>query len=114
MFVLLLTTLLILYFSWISDWNLESESYLPLWLLNWSNCYFNLRTAVLFVACGFLWDTCNSKKSSDKKPKTKVALWFRNSVTALVIVCLAEGGHVFVLNRHPDLIHLLFVLLGSQ
>jgi hypothetical protein len=41
------------YISWISDWNLESEGYLSLWPFNWSNCYFNLRTAVLFVACGF-------------------------------------------------------------
>jgi glycopeptide antibiotics resistance protein len=114
MFILLLTTLVIFYFSWISDSNLKSESYLPLWLLNWANYYFNLRTAVPFVAFGFLLKACNSKKSTVKKRRSKFSLWFRNSIAAVVVAFLAEGGQFFVLNRHPDLADVLFGFLGSQ
>jgi glycopeptide antibiotics resistance protein len=104
----------IFYFSWIPDSNLKSESYLPLWLLNWSNYYFNLRTAVPFVALGFLLDAYNSKKSTIKKRKVRFTIWLRNSVLSIVAVCLAEGGQFFVLNRHPDLADVLFGFLGSQ
>jgi hypothetical protein len=67
MFILLLTNLVIFYFSRIPDSNLKSESYLPLWILNWSNYYFNLRTAVPFVVFGFLLDAYNSQKKYAQK-----------------------------------------------
>jgi hypothetical protein len=57
----------IFYFSWIPDSDLKSEGYLPLWVLNWSNYYFNLRTAVPFVVFGFLLDVYNSKKKYAQK-----------------------------------------------
>jgi glycopeptide antibiotics resistance protein len=104
----------IFYFSWIPDSNLKSESYLPLWLLNGSNYYFNLRTAVPFVVFGFLLDVYNSKKSTRKKRKVRFTIWLRNSVMLFIVVCLAEGGQFFVLNRHPDLADVLFGFLGSQ
>jgi VanZ family protein len=112
--ILILITLGIFYFSWIPDSNLKSESYLPLWLLNWSNSYFNLRTAVPFVVFGSLLYSCNSKKSSYKYRKFKFNIWFRNSVLSLVVVCLAEGGQFFLLYRHPDLADVLFGFVGSQ
>jgi hypothetical protein len=62
-----LISLVIFYFSWIPDSNLKSESYLPLWILNWSNYYFNLRTAVPFVVFGFLLDAYNSQKKYAQK-----------------------------------------------
>jgi glycopeptide antibiotics resistance protein len=115
MFILFPTiTLVIFYFSWIPDSNLKSETYLPLWLLNWANSYFNLRTAVPFVALGFLLDAYNSKKSSDKKRRSRAGVWFSNSVIALFVICLAEGGQFFVLDRHPDLADVLFGFVGSQ
>jgi glycopeptide antibiotics resistance protein len=112
--LLILIGMGIFYFSWIPDSNLKSESYLPLWLLNWSNYYFNLRTAVPFVVFGFLLDAYNSKKSTRKKRKVRFSIWFRNSIAAVVVAFLAEGGQFFVLNRHPDLMDVLFGFLGSQ
>jgi glycopeptide antibiotics resistance protein len=112
--LLLIIILAILYFSWIPDSHLISESYLPLWLRGWSNEYFNLRTAVPFVAFGFLLGSCNLKKSTFKKRKFKFSVWCRHSIAALVVVCLAEVGQFFVLNRHPDLMDVLFGILGSQ
>lgn len=116
-FIVILIVLIassIFYFSWILDPSLKSESYLPSWLRNWSNSYFNLRTAVPFVPFGFLLDALNSKKSSDKGPKIKFDVWFRNLCTATFVVCLAEGGQFFILNRHPDIMDVLFGVLGSQ
>jgi glycopeptide antibiotics resistance protein len=112
--LLVFIVVVIFYFSWIPDSHLGSESYLPSWLLNWSNHYFNLRTAVPFVVFGFLLKACNSKKSSDKKRNSNFGVWFRNSVVAVFVVSLAEGGQFFVLNRHPDLADVLFGFLGSQ
>jgi glycopeptide antibiotics resistance protein len=114
MFVPLLRTLIIFYFSWIPDSQFTSESYLPQWLRDWSNSYFNLRTAIPFVVFGFLLDALNSKNSSNKNPKVKFNFWFRNLCTATFVVCLAEGGQFFILNRHPDIIDVLFGVLGSQ
>jgi glycopeptide antibiotics resistance protein len=112
--LLLLIILSILYFSWIPDSQFTSESYLPQWLRDWSNSYCNLRTAIPFVAFGFLLDALNSKKSSDKKRKLKFDVWFKNGCIATFVVCLAEGGQFFILNRHPDIMDVLFGVLGSQ
>jgi glycopeptide antibiotics resistance protein len=112
--LLMLVGVGIFYFSRIPDSNLTCESYLPLWLLNWSNYYFNLRTAVPFVVFGFLLDAYNSKKSTRKKRKVRFSIWFRNSIAAVVVAFLTEAGQFFVLNRHPDLADVLFGFLGSQ
>jgi glycopeptide antibiotics resistance protein len=104
----------IFYFSWIPDPQFTSESYLPQWLRDWSNSYFNLRTAVPFVVFGFLLDAYNSKKSTRKKRKVRFSIWLRNSIGSVVVAFLAEGGQFFVLNRHPDLMDVLFGFLGSQ
>jgi glycopeptide antibiotics resistance protein len=110
----LVITVSILYFSWIPDPSLTSESYLPVWLRDWSNSFFNLRTAIPFVAFGFLLDALDSKRSKDKKRKIKFDVWFKNGCTATFVVCLAEGGQFFILNRHPDIMDVLFGVLGSQ
>ncbi|WP_091085901.1 VanZ family protein [Flavobacterium gillisiae] len=104
----------ILYFSWIPDPSLASESYLPLWLLDWSNFYFNLRTAVPFIVFGVLLELWFAVTLQSAKQKSKFYLWLRNSTIALALVCLAEGGQFFILNRHPDGMDVLFGVLGSQ
>jgi glycopeptide antibiotics resistance protein len=104
----------ILYFSWIPDPSLTSETYLPLWLLNWSNSYFNLRTAVPFVGFGFLLEALLSEKNKSKKSKNKFSSWFKNGCIATAVICLAAVGQFFILNRHPDIMDVLFGVLGSQ
>jgi glycopeptide antibiotics resistance protein len=110
----ILITVSIFYFSWIPDSQFTSESYLPEWLRDWSNSYFNLRTAVPFVGFGFLLDACTSKIDTVEKRRFKFSSWFRNSGAAMVVAFLAEGGQFFVLNRHPDLADVLFGVAGSQ
>lgn len=112
--VFILISISIFYFSWIPDSQLTSESYLPLWLRNLSNSYFNLRTAVPFVAFGFLLEAWRSIKNGSKNRVNKFNFWFKNLGIAIFVVCLAEGGQFFVLNRHPDVMDVLFGVLGSQ
>lgn len=113
-FLFVLITFSIFYFSWISDNKLSSESYLPLWLRDWSNTYFNLRTAVPFVAFGFLLQALFPLISSSKKKLNTFAAWLLHTAIALAVVCLAECGQFFILNRHPDFMDVLYGVLGSQ
>lgn len=103
----------VFYYSWLPDPRLEGETYLPLWLRNWSNTYFNLRTAIPFIALGFLlqaWHSITYKSSSRKKA---LPFWVINTAIAAMVVCLAEGGQFFILNRHPDFMDVVFGILGS-
>ena len=102
----------ILYYSWIPSPSLASENYLPLWLRNWSNIYFNLRTAVPFVGLGFLlevWTLIDPKKRSRKKINSRVI----NIIIAVITVSVAETGQFFISSRHPDSMDLLFGIMGS-
>lgn len=114
---LLLTFLLlfvvgILYYSWIPSPSLASENYLPLWLRNWSNIYFNLRTAVPFVGLGFLlevWTLIAPKKRSKNRINPRIV----NIIIAVITVSFAETGQFFLVSRHPDSMDLLFGIMGS-
>lgn len=61
--LLLLVISIVFYFSWLSDPSFMNETYLPQWLLNWSNYYYNLRTAIPFVALGFLLEAYTQNQS---------------------------------------------------
>jgi glycopeptide antibiotics resistance protein len=113
-FLFVLITFFIFYFSWISDNELSFECYLPLWLWDWCNTYFNLRTGVPFVAFGFLFKALFPVISRSKKKGDTLGSWLLYSAIALAVVCLAEGGQFFILNRHPDVMDVVFGVLGSQ
>lgn len=112
--LLILISVAVFYFSWIPDSHFTSESYLPVWLRDWSNSYFNLRTAVPFVGFGFLLEALPTEINKSKQRKNKFSCWFKNTFIATSVVCFAEVGQFFVLNRHPDLMDVLFGVLGSQ
>ncbi|MFV5693013.1 hypothetical protein ACM55K_13385 [Flavobacterium sp. LT1R49] len=103
----------IFYFSWLPDPTLETETYLPLWLRNWSNCYFNLRTAIPFLVLGFLLEARGSNTNRSLRINSDFTFRIINSAVAIVVVCVAEGGQFFILNRHPDFMDVVFGILGS-
>lgn len=109
----LVCVVVILYYSWLPDARFEKETYLPLWLRNWSNYYFNLRTAIPFTALGFLLEAWVSIPERLFTLKSSSPFRIRNTFIAAVIVCLAEGGQFFVLNRHPDSLDIAFGIMGS-
>lgn len=99
--------------SWLPNGNLGKETHLPLWLLNWSNTHFNLRTAIPFIALSFLlqaWFTMDTNKSIKK---TKTPFWMWNLSLGIVLVCLAEFGQFFRSHRHPDFADVMYGVLGS-
>jgi len=110
-FLVVACILAVFYFSWLPNPDLGTETYLPSWLLVWSNIYYNLRTAVPFVAIGFLLEAAtNDKKRSGS---SRLRLFVENTAISAAVVCIAEGGQYFIANRSPDLTDVFFGILGS-
>lgn len=111
--LLLIVIGVVFYFSWLSDPGLMSETYLPMWLLNWSNRYYNLRTAVPFVAFGFLLECYTEYKSPNEEVQNKGLIFMQNTGIALIVVCIAEGGQFMIQRRSPDLMDVFYGITGS-
>lgn len=103
----------VFYFSWLPDHSFGSETYLPKWLLKWSNNYYNLRTAVPFVAVGFLLEAFTQHISSNKINHNKFSDFMQNLGITTIIVCMAEAGQFLLQKRNPDLMDVFFGILGS-
>ena len=112
--LLLLFVGAVFYFSWLPDHNFESETYLPKWLLDWSSTHYNLRTAVPFVAVGFLLEAYMRHISSSKLYHHRYSSFLKNLGISTVIVCIAEGGQFLIQKRNPDLMDVYFGILGSM
>jgi hypothetical protein len=111
--LLLACTATVFYYSWLPDPKLTSETYLPVWLRNWSNLHFNLRTAIPFLGIGFLFEMWGANPVPKKNTKAKVLGLLLHTVLAALIVSVAEVGQYGLLNRHPDGMDILFGILGS-
>lgn len=111
--MLLSCTFGIFYYSWLPDPKLASETYLPAWLLDWSNLHFNLRTAIPFIGFGFLLEMWGATSSQMKNTKEKVLGSLFHILLAAVIVSLAELGQCFIIKRIPDSMDILYGILGS-
>jgi glycopeptide antibiotics resistance protein len=111
--LLILVIVVVFYFSWLSDPGFRSETYLPEWLLNWSNHYYNLRTAVPFLALGFLLEVYNENNTLNKKKYNEKWSFVQNMFIAIVIVIIAEGGQFLIQKRSPDLMDVFYGVVGS-
>jgi glycopeptide antibiotics resistance protein len=113
LFILLFVIAAVFYYSWLPDPSFNNETYLPRWLLNWSNRYYNLRTAIPFVAVGFLLEDYTEQINSIEKYHNKKLNFIQNFAIATIIVCIAEGGQFLIKKRNPDLMDVFFGILGS-
>ncbi|HEY1196074.1 VanZ family protein [Flavobacterium sp.] len=111
--LLFLVVCMVFYFSWLSDPSLSTETYLPGWLLNWSNHYYNLRTAVPFVAVGFLLELYTEQNTINEVNNNKKINFIQNIIIAAVIVSVAEGGQFLIQRRSPDLMDIFYGIVGS-
>lgn len=102
----------IFYYSWIPDPGFSKETYLPKWILNWSNEYYNLRTCIPFIAVGFLLEDIAHQMSSVEY-YNKSLNFIQNIAISIIIVCVAEGGQILIQKRNPDLIDVFYGILGS-
>jgi glycopeptide antibiotics resistance protein len=110
--VSLLLVFEIFYLSWLPNGHLGAETYLPSWLLAWSNDHFNVRTAVPFFALSFLlevWHSINPTIGIIKK----IPFWIINLTLATALVCTVELGQFFIARRHLDGIDVFFGCMGS-
>ncbi len=112
-FAFLLCVAGIFYYSWLPNPRFDTETYLPLWLLNWSNTYFNLRTAIPFIPLGYLLETWVSITTKVYVTKSSLLFRIKTILIATIVVCLAEGGQFFIRNRNPDSLDIVFGILGS-
>ncbi|WP_281224932.1 VanZ family protein [Flavobacterium aquiphilum] len=109
-----LVLLFIFYYSWLPDSSLRTETYLPIWLVDWSNHYYNLRTAIPFIPLGFLLEAWTfTIKKKHKHKKNCLSMTIRNLGISALIVSIAEGGQFLVLYRNPDYRDIIFGILGS-
>ena len=111
--LLFLVIAAVFYFSWLSDPSLSSETYLPRWLLNWSNHYYNLRTAVPFIGLGFLLEVYGDRNDLNEVNNNKKLNFIQNIVFAAIIVCIAEGGQFLIQRRSPDFMDVFYGIVGS-
>ena len=113
LFPLLFLIVAVFYFSWLSDPSLESETYIPGWILNWSNENYNMRTAIPFVALGFLLEAyTDRKKSYDMNPNKNLS-FIQNLGISAAVAFIAEGGQFLIKSRHPDIMDVYFAIVGS-
>lgn len=103
----------VFYFSWLSDPGFASETYLPRWLLKWSNQYYNLRTAVPFLGLGFLLEVYTERSDLNEGSNSKKLNFIQNIVFAAIIVCIAEGGQFVIEKRSPDFMDVFYGIAGS-
>lgn len=116
LFLLLLLFVIgaVFYFSWLPDPSFKNETYLPKWLLNWSNKYYNLRTAVPFIGLGFLLEAYSQQKRLNEINYNKYFNVLKNIGVATIIVCIAEAGQVFIQKRNQDIIDVFYGIIGSS
>jgi glycopeptide antibiotics resistance protein len=95
----------VFYFSWLPDPSFANQSYLPSWLIIWSDEYGRLRTAVPFLVIGFIFQYLF-------KPFGFFTLL--GLLLSLLIVFIAEAIQFLLPNRHPDFFDVLFAALGSN
>lgn len=113
LFLLFLIIGVVFYFSWLPDPSFKNESYLPIWLLNWSNYYYNLRTAIPFLGLGFLLEKFTQDKNLNKVKFNKNINFIKNIGISAIIVCVAEGGQLLIQKRNPDLMDVFFGIIGG-
>ena len=57
---------LVFYFSWLPDSSFKNQIFIPKWLLDWSNENYNLRTAIPFIAVGWLLEVYTQHRNAFK------------------------------------------------
>ncbi|POY38695.1 hypothetical protein C3L50_11165 [Flavobacterium alvei] len=105
---------LVFYFSWLPDSSFKNQIFIPKWLLDWSNENYNLRTAIPFIAVGWLLEVYTQHRNAFKIKHNKNKNFIQNIGIATIIVCMAEGGQFLIQKRNPDLMDVLYGVLGSS
>jgi len=101
---LLVCIFCVFYFSWLPNPSFVNQHYLPRWLVYWADVYVQLRTAVPFVAIGFLLQFLY---------KPQGFFTFKGFLLSFLLVFIAELGQFLLPYRHPDVMDIFFGVLGA-
>lgn len=111
--LLVLVIIVVFYFSWLPDPRFTHETYLPHWLLDWSNKYYNLQTAVPFIAFGYLQSAYSQHKNANNTNVNRNLIFIQNLGIAAIVAFIAECGQLLIKNRNPDLMDIYYGTIGS-
>lgn len=114
--IVLLTMLLIIgiifYFSRLLDPRFLNETYLPNWLLERRERYYNLRTAIPFITFWYLLEYYSAELSSLEMSNINFK-YVRNVSIVAAVVCIAELVQLFIQKRSQDVLDVFFGISGS-
>lgn len=94
----------VFYFSWLPNPSFSNQSYLPDWLIQWTDEYGRLRTAVPFLIIGFIFQYLF---------KPEMFFTLLGFLLSLLIIFIAEAIQFLLPNRHPDFFDVVFAAVGS-
>jgi capsular exopolysaccharide synthesis family protein len=112
-YVLLFVITVIFYLSWLPDPSLKEVTYLPKWILKWSNENYNLRTTIPFLAVGYLLEVLTTQINFKEGSVHRNFNLLQNLGIATLIVGIAEGGQFLIQKRSPDLMDVFYGIIGS-
>jgi VanZ family protein len=102
--VLIFLSSLVLYYSWLTEPSFKNESYLPAWLIEWTDLHGQARTAVPFFLMGFLGFLFH---------ENRLKAFLRFVVFSFFLVLIAELGQLFLPLRFPDIMDIFYGILGG-
>jgi len=102
--IFLLGALVVFYFSWKGNPDLEESWWMPHWVVVWGNENFNLRTAVPFVGMGLMLGYMIRRRF----------LYFLCCWLAMVaLVVIAEVGQLYLPGRSFDFWDIFYGVAGG-
>jgi len=101
-FILTILVLSVLYFSWLPEPSFRYLSFMPTWLIKWTDRYGRMRTAVPFIPLSFITYTIWGNKKNNK-------IIF---LILFTLAFLAEFVQLFIPHRFFDLVDIFWAVMG--
>lgn len=101
---ILLGAIVVFYFSWKGNPDLEESWWMPQWVVVWGNENFNLRTAVPFVGMGLVLALLIPQK---------LLYYLLCWLLMLALVVIAEAGQLVLPSRNFDTGDIAYGALGA-
>lgn len=102
--IFLIGTVIVFYFSWKSNPDIETGGWIPLWLTTWTNKNYNFRTAIPFFLMGV-----SISSFSRQSLRFYILCW----MAMIVMVVIAEVGQLYLPGRSFDYWDIFYGVSGG-